>query len=71
MALPSTQAAAVALLTTIVSVIVGFVPNLATYQSEIIAIGGSALSAVYLIANAIHAHADASVKVAKVQAGVK
>ena len=69
MALPSTQAAAVALLTTIVGILVGFVPNLAVYQAEIISIGGAVLGAVYVIANAIHAHghatANAKIKVAE------
>ena len=70
MALPSTQAAAVALLTTIIGIVVAFVPTWAPYKAEIISIGAAVLGIVYMVVNAIHAHDDAKVKVAKIAKGV-
>lgn len=56
-----TQAGLVAMFTTIVGYVVAFVPDLAQWQSDIIAIGTTVISLVFLIANALHAHAIAKI----------
>lgn len=68
MSLPTTQAAAIALLTAIVGIAVGFIPNLATYQAEIISVGGVVLGAVYAVINAVEKHGEATVKAARIKA---
>jgi multisubunit Na+/H+ antiporter MnhG subunit len=56
-----TQAGLVSILTTVVGYLVAFVPDLAQWQSDIIAIGTTAISLVFLVANALHAHAIAKI----------
>lgn len=50
-----TQASLLALFTTIVGQLVAFVPSLASKEQILISAGSTAIAAVFLVANAVHA----------------
>lgn len=65
------QAGLVSAFVFVVGQLVAYIPNLAQYQSILIAAGTAVIAGVFLVANAIHALAASKISIADLEGGVE